>query len=187
MQANVDRPHRGLHRRRRLRGRHRQAAGQRRRRHRRRFRLGEPDRRRHRRGRARQHRRPPTGPSQVEAANDASIIAVAGAIAFSLAVSGKGTAAAVAIGAAFAINFLHGTGSDANTTTAEIVDSGVAAFGDIDVEADTTATIFALAIGAAASVAGSNTGLAVAFSLAGSLGWNEIRNVTQARALDAAR
>ena len=52
--------------------------------------------------------------------------------------------------------------------------------GPITVDAEMLAGIFALAIGAAGSVAGSGSGSAFAVSLAGSIGFNRIRNNTQA-------
>ncbi|MEO6651268.1 MAG: hypothetical protein ABIP17_01255, partial [Ilumatobacteraceae bacterium] len=129
------------------------------------------------------------GSVTVHAANDSNIVAGAGAVALSFAVAGKGTAAAIAIGASFAINFLRGTTNadgaiDTNDVTAEIDESSITAADAIDVIAEMNAGIFALGIGATASVAGSNDGFALAFSLAGSLGYNQIHNLTQARVMN---
>ena len=117
----------------------------------------------------------------VRATNESSIIAGAGAIAIGFAVSGKSTAAAVSIGGAFAVNLLHGGSGDDNQVLADVDHSTVTAGGPIAVAAEMRAGIFTVGIGAAGSVAGSNTGSAFAVSVAGSIGVNEIRNVTLAR------
>jgi hypothetical protein len=126
----------------------------------------------------------------VSARNESEIIAGAGAVAISLGVSGKSTAAAIAIGGAFAINFLRGDTNiagemAANQTLAAIDNSTVTADGSITVAAESRARIFALGIGAAGSVASSTGGQALAFTLAGSIGFNEIQSETVARVMDS--
>jgi len=101
------------------------------------------------------------------------------ALAIPVSKSAAATAAAVAIGAAFAINNI-GMGDDANEVLAEVDDSEVTAGDTITVGADMEAGIFSLGIGAAGSVAGSSGGAGIAVGAAGSVGINAIHNSTQA-------
>src|SRR3954454_9317431 len=116
----------------------------------------------------------------VHARNDSEITAGAGAVAISFASAGQGTAAAVAIGGSFAVNIIDGDGLG-NLVWAEIDHSDVTSGGPISVYAEMLAGIFALGIGAAGGVAGSSSGSAFAGRLAGSIGYNRIRNNTRAR------
>ncbi len=119
------------------------------------------------------------GPVTVHAEDDSDIISAAGGIAVSVGLSGQGNGGAGAFGAAFAINNI-GTGSDDNAIRAEVDDSSITADGEILVEAESSADIFVLAIGAAGSVSNSGSGNAIGISLAGSLAINEIHVNTQA-------
>ena len=120
-----------------------------------------------------------TGAVSITASNSAKIDAGAGGISAALGVSTQATGAAVAFGAAFAINEIGDQGTD--QTLAEISGSAVYAGGDIKVDAASMAQIFALTLGVAASGGGSTGGTALAGSLAGSLSYNKIRGNTQAR------
>jgi hypothetical protein len=120
------------------------------------------------------------GAVTVKAKDEAEITAGAGGIAAALGFSSKGNGGAGAFGAAFAINSI-GADGDANVVLAEVEQSTVNAGDNVLVDAQSTATIFALAIGAAGSVSGSGSGNALSGSLAGSATVNKIRNKTQAR------
>ncbi|MEY2518222.1 MAG: large repetitive protein, partial [bacterium] len=124
------------------------------------------------------------GAVTVLAKNDSKIIAGAGAIAISIGIAGNSTAAAVAIGGSFAINLIGADGDD-NLVSAQIDDSDVTAGGVITVVAELLVLIFAIGIGAAGSVAASNSGSAFAVSVAGSIGVNEIHGNTSASVVKA--
>lgn len=115
----------------------------------------------------------------VIASNDSEIIAGAGAVAVSFAMAGSSTAAAAAFGTAFAVNNL-GADGNANKVQAEVDASHVTAGGEITVDAEMLAGIFALGIGAAGGIANSSGGTAIGIAGAGSVGLNRIYNSTQA-------
>ena len=119
------------------------------------------------------------GAVNVEARNDSEIIAGAGAVAVAFASAGSSTAASVAIGASFAVNLI-GRDDDENRVWAEIDDSEILVGGAITVDAEMSAGIFALGIGAAGGVSNSTSGSAIGIAGAGSVGFNKIRNNTQA-------
>lgn len=121
------------------------------------------------------------GTVTVHAKDTSDIISAAGGIAVAVGVSSQGNGGAGSFGAAFAVNSI-GTDSADDLVWADVDDSTVTAGGDITIIAESEATIFALAIGAAGSVTGSGNGNAIGISAAGSASVNTIRVNTQARA-----
>ena len=117
----------------------------------------------------------------VFAGDTSEVKAGAGGIALALGVSPQQAGAAVALGAAFAVNTIGGDDDDRNEVLAEIDASTVTVDGVIDLDAASDTTIYVLAIGAAGSVSGAGNAVAMSGSLAGSVAVNTIRASTEAR------
>ncbi len=127
-----------------------------------------------------------TGDATVKAEDTSTIRSAAGGIAVAVGLSSSGNGGAGAFGAAFSINNI-GSAGEGNFVWADIDNSEITADGPITIDADSLASIFALAIGAAGSVSGSGSGNAIAGSLAGSASINQIRTRTQARARNGSK